>query len=775
MRISNKRIIAIILLLVMLTNNMYGCSKQAIEPAASDTVVPTIADEVDVDKEKLVDDIVADITSETNVDEKTVEEVLTVSENFLISDNWEDYIGDFETFVYGLLINDLRYGYEVFPAYVELESGDTVSGIAYTDFSECYSNDDETEKCIMAGLIPYCGELEIPDDDFDEGLEIINLDYPMEDTSFMLKYKSDEYIDHCVVYDKYLKYGIDNEGKVFYEESEYNENTFDKSIGSLFSYDTGKYVYDLDFGQDITVTGTSLSSSIDYDELEKEINKVLDEQDKNFATVDVDTYVYMAQEAVEAYFLSMQEETFLGYDVKYLAEIAKDLDPMECYRITSDGLMVIEIDDIEDEVEKATALTKWIIGSLCVVEIISGMVGSMVTIECPPLSAYNSAIVGVAIDVFMQVVIESKTLKNVDWGHVAFSAVTGAVSGFLGPYVMATFSGASYFVVDSALDGVMGAIEHASIAWINGESGKKILEQMGYGFALGFCLSAGFKVAGDLVGKAVTKASNKVAKLNEKMFPKMSKKVAAVLKDKGDKISEAIYTLKKAADNSRFHSTYISNKLAWRQVERLIENADDVLVKKSIDSLKANDILDEADNIIDKKALKEIFKKAKNGEIIAHFKVDGEVVQVIKQNGAAGVLFDKAKYQTVTLKNALNNDRNENFALAAEELKKSWKKDPSLIPDSLAEQIKIKYSIDEIDAISNSSLISIIKDSDYVLHENIDLKTITLVSRTVHDKAIGGVSHMGGFALRDYMKEHMGAEFFDRFLGAASTAFSSAY
>ena len=32
---------------------------------------------------------------------------------------------------------------------------------------------------------------------------------------------------------------------------------------------------------------------------------------------------------------------------------------------------------------------------------------------------------------------------------------------------------------------------------------------------------------------------------------------------------------------------------------------------------------------------------------------------------------------------------------------------------------------------------------------------------------------MGGYGLAKYLKEHMGAEFFDRFVTAASTAFAS--
>ena len=41
----------------------------------------------------------------------------------ILSSNWEDYVGDYETFGYGLLANELKYAYDVFSAYVQLENG----------------------------------------------------------------------------------------------------------------------------------------------------------------------------------------------------------------------------------------------------------------------------------------------------------------------------------------------------------------------------------------------------------------------------------------------------------------------------------------------------------------------------------------------------------------------------------------------------------------------------------------------------------------------------
>ena len=41
----------------------------------------------------------------------------------VLSNDYRDYIGDLETFVYGLMINNLEYLYDVFPASVQLSNG----------------------------------------------------------------------------------------------------------------------------------------------------------------------------------------------------------------------------------------------------------------------------------------------------------------------------------------------------------------------------------------------------------------------------------------------------------------------------------------------------------------------------------------------------------------------------------------------------------------------------------------------------------------------------
>ena len=455
--------------------------------------------------------------------------------------------------------------------------------------------------------------------------------------------------------------------------------------------------------------------------------------------------------------MSLQQETFLGYDVNELVAEADKLDPRECYRLTSEGLATLDLQG------SASNLTRWLVGTGCAIVVSVAMVGSMVTIACPPLSALSSAAAGTAIEIFMQVVISGESLEDVDWKKVAIAAATGAVSGFLGPYVYATTQGAAYFALDSALDGLVGGIERAVYAWMDGEEGTEIIKSFGYGFALGFALSAGFKGVGAAIGKLGSKIGPGVNKAAEKIAPNLTAKVSKL----SAKFGTVIYKLKKAADSTVFHSDYISRKLAEKQLARIIEDGSDELVKKSIDNLSKSDIVDVNGEILTKDSLSKLFDEADDGAVLAYFKKGDELVQIVKKNGMVGIVFDPSKYQTITLPKGLVDDRGINFEEAAKILREQWLDDPSLIPESLAESIK-RSGID-LEDMEPEKLKDIIQKSDWVLHENIDLETITLVPEAIHSVAEGGISHMGGVGLVKYLKSHMGFEFFERLISAAAT------
>ena len=385
----NRKIIALILAIVLLTSTLPSWNAGAESTSTSDSITVNSIQDKGIQVESAV---MEGIKADGSSDEK------------LTSNSWEKYVGDIETFVYGLIINQLEYAFDVFPACVELSDGDAIYGIAYTDYANCYTNEDETECCFEAGFIPFNGELKVSQKEFDSGLYITNLDFTDDKTSFLWVYGSDPIRQHCVVYNQYLQYGIDEDGAIFYETTEYVPGVCDESIGSLYSYDAAKYLFDVDVGSYVRITGVPLFNQIDFDALEKEINQILQNQDMNFATVDIVSCASFAQEAIISYLLSLQEETFLGYSVTELVAAAELLDPMECYRITAEGLVTLKLEDDT----KASALTKWLVGTGCVILIAVSFTSSVIFLECPVLSGLSGAVAGTAIEMFMEVGVSEK-------------------------------------------------------------------------------------------------------------------------------------------------------------------------------------------------------------------------------------------------------------------------------------------------------------------------------------------------------------------------------
>lgn len=733
-----KKIIAFIIVASLFVQILPGCTDIAM--TTPDGTAGWVTDDPDV----------------TDNQGETIDDVVLPIKGMYFSDNWEDYVGDIETFVYGLLITQLENYYDIFPGVVELNDGNYVYGIAYTDYSECYTNDDESIICFSSGFLPFYGELEIPESDFDNGLVIKDLDYTDEHTYFSLTYMCEPFLEHCVVYGQYLKYGIDDKGRITYEYSKYESRICDESLGSLYSYDEQKYLFVNDVGNYNAISGESLSSQIDYVALEKEINAVIEAQDINFSSVDITSCAYIAQDAIVSYLLSLQEETFLGYNVDVLIEAASQLDPMECIRINNDGVSIVNIERFPEG--GATALTKWLVGTGCVIVVAVGLVSAYIYHECPAISSLIGAATGTAIEMFMQVVINGTSLADVDWMKVAIATASGAISGLLDPYMHVIFEEKAYFLLDSALDGLITGIEQSVTAWINGEDGIAIIESFGAGFAIGFAISAAFKGTAKLLIGLVGKMPEGTGKVLSRITKKISKFT--------DPIDKKLKSLKGKADSSFFHSKYISDKLTDKQIARVISKGDKNLYKKSLNTLNKSGIHDNNGNIISKDSLTEVYNKAHNGSNIGYFEVDGEKIIIRKENGIIGVYFDSTKYQTV--KTEIYNDRSDNFKRAAEQLKKSWIKNPDKIPESIADGIK--NSGISLEDMSPEKLVKIIQKSDMVLHENADLKSVTLVSRKVHDKAEeNGIAHMGGYALINYFRTHMGKEYFERIAQSASS------
>ena len=332
-----------------------------------------------------------------------------------------------ETFVWQVLFRQYSLIYDTFSAAITLDDFTEIRGIGFTDYSAYYEAEDGSVGYFPAGFIADYGFV-IPEGENEKGLVIENLDFFDESHQFVFAFETEPFMEHCVKDGLYLKYGVNDHGAITYETSVYERGICDEQLGALYSYDTGKFVFDPDMGNYIPVNGFTLFNQIDFAAVEARMNQIIENQDINFSHQEIVSSVHIAQEAVVSYLLSMQEETFLDYRVTDLVQAASELDPMECIRITPEGFVIIDI--IDETPETADELTKWLVGAGCLI-LVAGSIALEVFV--PAARPLSGAIMGAAIDVFMQVVVESKSLGNVQWGKVAVAAVSGAMLAWVCP------------------------------------------------------------------------------------------------------------------------------------------------------------------------------------------------------------------------------------------------------------------------------------------------------------------------------------------------------
>lgn len=720
-----------------------------------------------------------------------------------ISYDYEDYVGDLETFVYGLLITKLEYIYDVFPAYIQLSSGYFVYGLAYTDYSECYTNEDETVAYFISGFIPFVGELEIPQEDFDSGLYLYNLDYQDEETFFVWKYKSEAFLEHCVVYGAYLQYGVDESGQITYNAIPFEREKCDISLGSLYSYDDSRYLYDVDFGDYMPISGISLAETFDYEEFEKEVNAFIEEQNANWMSFDIETVAYNSQDAVEAYLLSLQEETFLGYPVEQLVEATKDLDPLQCFRITPEGLSVIDIEEIPPE--GPSALAKWLVGGACLIGVVAGIVGTYASNLLPAPWSYvvrglGGALTGASFDVFFQVIVDNKTLGDVQWAKVATSAVTGAISALIYPYVGAK-SGLGFKLADMGIDGVLAGLENAVFAFIDGGTFQEAAVKFGEGFVIGAVISGVFKVIEKGVSKINSARMGKLAKkVSDELTPKVTKTASKISSEVADSSSNAIggffKKLKNKSDDLFYRLKYGISRAEFDKIVELSAKRGDVILEAPVKALRKNfnAMTKKGFESVNGKQIKtfseflELIAENENGDVLGRYVVNhngvDEVIAVFKRNGVADLEFDITKYLKLFPDN-LTTNRDANFIQAAKLYRDAWAngdiKIPKEIQEGLLEAFPGYKTVDDLfeqyspsDDI-NKKIVDIVTDSKkstWVFHEGMD-GSVSLVPRALHDKVKGyhGISHMGLVSYLKVLKETHGSDRFADYLTAASNGF----
>lgn len=726
----------------------------------------------------------ADLDSEEFAQEKTDESEVNDAAPVVIPTDWESYVGDLDTFVYGILINEYEKNYDVFNACVDLSDGTEVFGIAYTDYGCAFESDDGT-LYFPAGFISNIGEPEVPDYAVSEGLEIVNLDLQgmLDEYKYVLAYDTESYQEHCVVWGQYLKYGVGENGSITYSSEEYERGKCDESLGALYSYDSEEYVYDPEVGNAVNVNGVSLYSLIDYDELEAEVNRILEEQDYNFSKSEVESSAYIAQEALNAYLLSKQEETFMGVSVRELLDISKTLDPLECVQFTSDGRIVVEMS--ETPPAEPDQLVRWLTGACCVTAIAASIAVGIFVPAAVPLSGSISSS---AVEVFMEVVIQNQALSDVNWSKVAVAAASGAMLAWCCPALSS-----------AAASGTVKALGETTLSY---ESMKVLGKLSGYG-VLTFsnaCVS-GTTGAAFTVLDGGTQENAVDAFMMGAALGAASTIAASAL---SESINQGMKVLATAKPDSWFikASENVGNFISNHQVH-LIKNdeIEAILAPKSVceateSALNEIDIQERNQKIFDKRIGRLVgddntdFVKCdpKTGEILSKSDVvrnNGDCVIKLSDDCSPKVreLFDKYGISEINVKNGtvdfgsiadyrfspsetITSNRYYNYKVYRKDLANAWKDPSANVPDDV-----LKYMSDHKisrENLSGSDIKKILSDLKLTPHEGTD-GIVYLVDTDIHSL----IPHAGGVTQAAVLeKVYLGTVYFRELARAGVVAVS---
>ncbi len=739
--------IACILCLVLLTSSLYGCSKGN---EVSDSNAPDTATITPIDTEKIAEVITDEIREEV----EDIQEQTEVYET--ISENWEDYLGDIDTLVYGLMMAELGKCYSVFDAVVELDDETQIYGIGYTDYDCYFESETPGEGFFPAGFIGLIGEEGIDKSRTDNGVEIIPLSQVDDGCHFVYAYDTDPYMEHCVAWGKYIRYGVGDNGSIIYDAEDYQRGVCDEELGTLYSFDEKKVVFENNFDEFQYFDAESLFADVDYDALEKEVNRVLEEQDYNFAKVDVNTAVYMAQEAFNTYLLSLQEETFMGYRVADLLEISSELDPNECIQFTPEGMVTFSVSDLP--YNNPSAFVKWSTGIICGLAVVGCIA---LDVFVPALMPLSSAIMGATIEVFMEVVVANHELKDVNWGKVGVAALSGALIAWVSPALAAGAAGGVVKAFGSVINlsnkallaigeisgdavlalsnGVISGGTSAIFTAMDGGDGKEIFDAFTTGTLLGGLVTVGAAGLGEAIGvgaKAIssahpnswlTKASGKATEWISGHQVHFSEKVENVL------IPKSIHQATEAA-------------LYELRVSQC--GGSPVLTEKILNLPSDNNpnykLLDMDGNEITKA---DLASNGGNGVYKLTDECDPELAKAFAKKGVTEIKItngdpDFAPCADFSFKPSagITSNRDVNMNEYRKDLVKRWTNDPDSIPPNIKEELQ-RMGCD-LKTFSASDLKVAFSNLELTLHEGSN-GMVYIVDRTIHK----AVRHYGGVAL----------------------------
>lgn len=357
----------------------------------------------------------------------------------------EQEIGEDENFLYACVALDLiGLGYSVFPSIAVTSNNREIRGLGYTDYEDGFTQDGSEKIYFGVGFITSYGEIVPTLSEITEGIELLMLDdngdiAADEGFGFLLSF-SETYEKPChyIANDKYVTYQLINYA-IDYTIQENIETNYNLDLGLLYDYDNDVNVYDPDLGKEYSITGTSINTFLAPDIAKGEYEKYIQQQTANGFTVETCSFTFVSMEALEAYILGEQSEDFLGITVDEIRDMEKTLGANEYYAVDGYGSLVkLEIPPPPPEESSAGFWTRALgavvaVGVVCVGVVI---IAAVSVVSCGAATAaapyIMAAFIGMGVEIFMQTVIEGKTLSEVNYLKVAIAGVSGMLCAIPG-------------------------------------------------------------------------------------------------------------------------------------------------------------------------------------------------------------------------------------------------------------------------------------------------------------------------------------------------------
>lgn len=387
----------------------------------------------------------------------------------------DQYAYDPDTFVYGLIKAMMPAKADCFGAAVFDSEGNDYYGLAYTDYSKAYV-DDQGKTYYPAGFISLVGELPVPHSELDAVLEITRLDgVDEEDTSFVYAYTPGAFTTHCVALGKYFVFGIDDDSTIFYSMSDYTGAACaNASLGELYSFDENKVV--AFEGHESYFTSSAFMEKIKYET--RSLEEIKSSLYQDYETMKID----LANE-------------FSSIDINQIFDIVKTRlkSLFEEMHLSASKIGSLTLNDIFDtnifnstETIPAEQKEKTIVMISCITVSVLTIVVQFIP-QLKPLKPLMGAIQGTAMEILTEVCMEASSLSTLDYRKIALAAVAGAISVNTG------------IVGDSLIGGVTEAVMGA----MDGENLQNIVLIFFDGCLRGIAFSLAFTGLGKVVGKVV--------------------------------------------------------------------------------------------------------------------------------------------------------------------------------------------------------------------------------------------------------------------------------